>query len=300
MNDKRRRWIMVLVLGLAVVGLLGTSLIPIMSVISQPQSSPTAASSPQAQKEDLQDQIKGYESVLQREPDNQTALRGLLYARLELIRQGGADVKTVIDPLERLVRLNPAETQYAVLLAQAKQYTGDLESAAQIYRDILTKRPGDQYALKGLVDLQLQQNRPEAAIGLLQDTLKTASQANQAQPGTVDVISVQVELGRVYATQKRYEESIAIFDEAIKADKQDFRPVLGKALVLKEQGKPDEAKALFNTAASLAPAQYKDGINRMASGELNLNTPSAISPTGSPAPGASPDPNATPTPTPSP
>ena len=52
------------------------------------------------------------------------------------------------------------------------------------------------------------------------------------------------------------------YDQAIKKDPKDFRPVLAKAMLLKEQGKITEAKPLFDSAVALAPAQYKDEINK--------------------------------------
>jgi tetratricopeptide (TPR) repeat protein len=293
-DNKRRRWFINVVLIVAVVGLLGTSLIPILDGISrQNVASPSPQASAAAQVADLQAQVKGYEAVLQREPDNETALRGLLFARIALVRQGSAEVPSVIDPLERLVKLNPAQTEYSVLLAQAKEYNKDLEGAAQVYRNALVNKPGDSLALKGLVDLLLRQNRPEAAIGLLQDTLKDAK-TTQSEPGGIDVIGVQVELGRVYTAQKRYEEAIAILDEAIKVNKQDFRPVLGKALVFQDQGKTDEAKALFASAEALAPAQYKDEVTRLASGTSSITAPPTTAPTTAPS-----APSGTPSPAPS-
>jgi tetratricopeptide (TPR) repeat protein len=298
-ENKRRRWLINIVLIVALVGLLGTSLIPILDGISQQNvASPSPQASAANQLEELQAQVKGYEAVLQREPDNQTALRGLLYARIALVRQGAADVKSVIDPLERLVKLNPEQTEYSVLLAQAKEYNQDPEGAAQVYRNALVKKPGDQLALKGLVDLLLRQNRPEAAIGLLQETLKTAKQPTQSESGGIDVIGVQVELGRVYATQKRYEEAIAILDDAVKINKNDFRPVLGKALVLRDQGKPDEAKTLFSSAEALAPAEYKDEITRLASGSSPIAAPPTSAPVAPNSPGSTAVPTA-PAPAPS-
>ncbi|NJP11017.1 MAG: tetratricopeptide repeat protein [Leptolyngbyaceae cyanobacterium RU_5_1] len=240
--------------------------------------SPTASASPTARKEELAAQAKGYELVLQREPENQTALRGLLEARLGL-----GDVKGAITPLEKLAKLNPKETYYSVLLAQAKQQLGDREGAAQTYRSILAAQPGDMLALQGLVGLLVEQKRPEAAIGLLQDTLKTATQANQVQPNSVDVASVQVLLGGVYASQKRYDEAIAIYDEAAKTSKQDFRPIYGKAVLFKEQGKTEEAKPLFTKAAELAPAKYKDLINQVSSSAAPGSTAPATVPGVSPS-----------------
>lgn len=210
-------------------------------------------------REELEAQARGYELVLQREPDNETALQGLLEVKLKL-----QDLPGAINVLEKLVRLKPEQTNYAVLLAQAKEQTGDREAAAQVYRQILTAQPGNTNALDGMVKLLLAENRPEAAIGLLQETLKTAPQANQIAPNSIDVVSVQVILGQVYAQQQRYAEAIAVYDEAMKVDQKDFRPILGKALVLKRQGKTEEASQLFKVAADLSPAQYRDQIKQLA------------------------------------
>lgn len=281
MTEKRGRWIINVVLILAVVAFVGFSLFPLLGDAFKADSSgseatPSTQASPSAKQEELKAQAKGYELVLQREPENQTALRGLVEARLQL-----QDIKGVVEPLEKLAKLNPDQTRYGVLLAQAKQYAGDREGAAEAYRTILTAKPGDMMALQGLVGLLIEQKRPEAAVGLLQDTLKTAPETNQAKPGSIDVPSVQLLLGQVYAEQKRYDEAIAIYDEAIKTSGKDFRPVLAKALVFKQQGKDEAAKPLFNSAISLAPAEYKDQINQLASGKPP--TPPTAAPTTAPS-----------------
>ncbi|XZN89912.1 MAG: tetratricopeptide repeat protein [Microcoleus sp.] len=58
---------------------------------------------------------RGYVTVLQREPQNQTALEGLANVRLEMNNRVGA-----IEPLEKLVKLHPERADYKQLLGQAK------------------------------------------------------------------------------------------------------------------------------------------------------------------------------------
>jgi len=277
-----RNPIVKIVLVLAALAFVGISIIPIFEGIKEQQASSNTSSqtaTPSAQKSELQAQEKGYELVLKREPENATALRGLLETRLQLIQSGTGEVKSVVDPLEKLVKINPNETRYAVLLAQVKQQLGDRESAAQVYRTVLATNPGDLNALQGLVLLLVDQKRPEAAIGLLEDTLQTAPQANKLKPGSVDVPAVQLLLGQVYAEQKRYGEAIALYDQVSGANKQDFRPFLGKALLMRQQGKNEAAQPLFQEATSLAPPQYKDQIKQLAA-----TSPSSSSPAAQPAP----------------
>jgi tetratricopeptide (TPR) repeat protein len=294
----RNRLVVQVFLVIAVLAFIGISILPIIGAFNnQPAISPNNANSTNnnvaasGQKTKLEDEVRGYELVLQREPENQTALKGLLQARLQLLSLKSqaevkpADIQVVIEPLEKLVKLNPQESDYAVLLAQAKQQIGDKEGAAQAYRSILTTKPGDLKALQGMVSLQLSEKRPEAAIGLLQDTLTAANQANTIQPGSVDLIAVQVLLGSVYASQKNFTQASSVYDQAIQKDGKDFRPVFAKAMLLKEQGKVDEAKPLFESASALAPAQYKDEINKAATLAVPTSAPSsAPSPESTPSP----------------
>lgn len=265
MTANRNRWLVGTVLTLALAAFLSLSLLPILGSNSNrragstPEASPTA--DPAAMQAELESQARGYELVLEREPDNQTALQGLVDARIQL-----GDIEGVVEPLEKLVELNPDVPDYAVLLAQTKQQMGDLEGAAQTYRQVLDQQPGNMNALQGLTVLLVQQDRPQAAIGLLQDTLKTADQLqSEGAAAGVDTIAVKLLLAQVHVEANSPDKAIALYDETIAADPEDFRPVLAKALVLRTQGDTDTAQALFSQATALAPAQFKDQIEQMAS-----------------------------------
>ena len=146
MVDKRRGFIGVILI-LSVIAFVGFSMGPLIGSLlggnrSNSQTTPTPTQTAQAKQADLEAQARGYELVLQREPDNETALRGILQARLELISMGQGNVKDVVEPLQKLSQMNPEATEYSILLAQSQQYTGDQEGAAQTYRQILEKQPG--------------------------------------------------------------------------------------------------------------------------------------------------------------
>ncbi|HEY9878578.1 MAG TPA: tetratricopeptide repeat protein [Leptolyngbyaceae cyanobacterium] len=280
MAEKRNRWLIGTVLMLALAAFLALSLLPILGGAGNRRTASTSSTptaDPASAQAELESRAKGYELVLQREPDNQAALRGLVESRIQL-----GDLKGIVDPLTKLADLNPDQPDYKVLLGQTKQQLGDLEGAAQSYRQVLDKQPGNMNALQGLVALLVQQDRPQAAVGLLQDTLKDAEKLGTTDPAVaVDVTSVKLLLAQVYVEEKKVDQALKLYDETIEESGQDFRPVLAKALVLQEQGRQDEAKPLFDQALAIAPAQYKDQIEQMAD-------KGATSPTANPASPASP------------
>ncbi|HEY9763653.1 MAG TPA: tetratricopeptide repeat protein [Trichocoleus sp.] len=264
MAAKRNRWLIGTVLMLALAAFLALSLLPILGGTGNRRTANSTSSTPTADpasaQAELESRAKGYALVLQREPENQAALRGLVESRIQL-----GDLQGIVDPLTKLADLNPDQPDYKVLLGQTKQQLGDLEGAAQSYRQVLDKQPGNMNALQGLVALLVQQNRPQAAVGLLQDTLEDAEKlGTTGDTAAVDVTSVKLLLAQVYVEEKKVDQALKLYDETIQESGQDFRPVLAKALVLQEQGREDEAKPLFDQASAIAPAQYKDQIEQMA------------------------------------
>ncbi|WP_250125886.1 tetratricopeptide repeat protein [Chroococcidiopsis sp. CCMEE 29] len=198
MSQPSSRWLIKIVLVLAAVGFVGVSMIPLLSTAireSQPSTvaTPAISQTPMAeQRSQLEGEARGYEVVLQREPENQTALQGLVQVRIQL-----GDLQGAIAPLEKLIAFYPNQTEYRLVL------------------------------------------------------------------------------GQIYATQKNYEAALKTYEQAIEADQQDFRPLLAKAIILKQQGKTEQAKPVFKNAAALAPDQYKEKINQLATEQpAATNTPS--------------------------
>lgn len=256
-QPKQKRWLSI---GLAIMvfALVSFSMMPIISSFFL-ISSKSNPSSPSSFGSKLESVALGYEMVLQREPENENALKGLLEARL---KQG--NLENAIAPLEKLAQLNPTQTEYSILLAQAQQEIQNYEGANTTYQTLLASHPEDIRALKGLVDLLLLQNKSSEALSLVQTTLDQTIQAKNKEANQIDVNSLQLLLGEIYIDQQQWDNAIAIYDHAIQEDAQDFRPVLGKALVLQKQGQKSEAAPLFEEAVLLAPVQYKDEVKSMA------------------------------------
>jgi len=125
MTLKKR--IFTIVAGLGFLAFMGTqvqSMIMQGMQASQQQEQQTHQRNQQA-LEQLQVQENGYEAVLEREPNNENALEGLVQTRLDLKDYDGA-----VEPLEQLVELNPEREDYQRVLGQLKQETNQNEKTS--------------------------------------------------------------------------------------------------------------------------------------------------------------------------
>ena len=258
MKKKRGSWIY-LILGIMLFSLITVSALPLIGSVVEGQEfaknsdNETIAFS-QKQLAMLEAEASGYQKVLEREPNNETALNGLLEIRLQQ-----KDILGAIAPLEKLAKLHPQQTEYAILLAQARQQVKDYEGAAAVYKDVLAQHPGDLYALSGITNLYLVQDSPERAIALLKKTIQLTSEDSPVA-ASVDREAVELLLGDLYTNRERYKEAIALYDEVAKANTDDFRPILAKALVFEKQGDLTAAKPFLEQAYVAAPEAYKDRI----------------------------------------
>ncbi|MEY2832008.1 MAG: hypothetical protein RLZZ574_1266 [Cyanobacteriota bacterium] len=261
MKKKRSSWIY-LVLGMMLFSLITASALPILGSVLEGQQfakNPNQEVITLSQQELalIEAEASGYQKVLEREPNNDTALNGLLKIRLQQ-----KDLNSAIAPLETLAKLHPEQTEYSTLLAQAKSQIEDYEGAAAVYNEVLAEHPGDIYALGGITNLYLTQSLPERAIALLKKTIKLADNDNTDSPqaGSINREAVELLLGELYTNQKRYGEAIALYDQLAQGDQTDFRPILAKALVLEKKGDLSAAQPLLQKAYIAAPEQYKDQI----------------------------------------
>ena len=258
MIKKRSSWIY-LVLGVMLFSLITVSALPLIGSVVKGQefaknSNNETITLSGRELAILEAEASGYQKVLEREPNNETALNGLFEIRLQQ-----KDISGAIAPLEKLAKLHPQQSEYAVLLAQAKQQLQDYEGAAAVYQDVLAEDPGNIYALGGTTNLYLVQDLPERAIALLKKTIQLAEE-DIPVAASIDREAVELLLGDLYTNQERYGEAIALYDEVAKANTDDFRPILAKALVFEKQGDLTAAKPFLEQAYVAAPAAYKDRI----------------------------------------
>ncbi|APB33036.1 Tetratricopeptide repeat-containing protein [Gloeomargarita lithophora Alchichica-D10] len=259
-STAQRPWLkLVMVVGGS--AFLGLSILPFVDSFLPKSTTPT----PTPQSEQVSE-AKGFELVLQKDPDNVYALRSLLEIRL---RQ--QDLQGALPLLTRLAKNNPTIGEYHILLAQTQVELGNQEAAVTTYREFLQRQPDNLLALVGITDLLMQLQRPALAESIVQQSLV------KVKPGQADMAGMQIQMARLYLAQGKIAPALALLEQLIQQNPQDFRPVFAKAQTLTALGKPQEAQPLFAKAAELAPPEHRDEIKRL--------TAVATQPSPSPSPG---------------
>ncbi|MEH2059445.1 MAG: tetratricopeptide repeat protein [Nostoc sp.] len=113
---ERRQKIVIIVSMFSFFGSTVFAVIPAIQKANQPNPAIASASA----ESGLQQKARGYELVLQREPENQLALEKLSVLRLQL-----KDAKGAMELLEKLVKLHPERQDYKVVLADVKKRMGE-------------------------------------------------------------------------------------------------------------------------------------------------------------------------------
>ena len=129
MKNKTLQRLLVILFGLAFIGstvffMLGSLFGSDRTSSSSPSSTPPQ-DAPSAE-ERLLLQARGYQKVLDREPENLTALSGLVRIRLEM-----QDLEGAIIPLEKLIELNPQQEELTTLLETIKQELAQTKQSQQ-------------------------------------------------------------------------------------------------------------------------------------------------------------------------
>lgn len=114
MDRKQLQRLVIILFGLAFIGSTGFAVIGSLfnrdNTVADTATNNTAAPSA---TEQLQAQARGYAKVLEREPENVTALSGLVQTSIQT-----GNLEAAIPPLQKLIELYPEDTQLTNLLTE--------------------------------------------------------------------------------------------------------------------------------------------------------------------------------------
>jgi cytochrome c-type biogenesis protein CcmH/NrfG len=125
-SQKPLQRILIIISGLAFAGTTVFGMVELFTnAFQEPKNNAQTATA--AKDSQLEAQERGYEMVVQREPENQMALQGLVQVRIQM-----NDLQGAIAPMEKLVKLNPDKAEYKALLEGIKQRIGTTGTTGKV------------------------------------------------------------------------------------------------------------------------------------------------------------------------
>ncbi|KAA3477944.1 Tetratricopeptide repeat (TPR)-like superfamily protein isoform 4 [Gossypium australe] len=146
--------------------------------------------------------------------------------------------------------------------------------------DIASKRKSvskdvDFEVLRGYTNALLAAKRPAEAVQFLLSSRErlnmeistrpdpmAESSKMETEPQNLDPIQVNLLLGKAYSDSGHVSDAVAIYDQLISSNPNDFRGYLAKGIILKENGNVGDAERMFIQARFFAPEKAKALVDR--------------------------------------
>ena len=141
-----------------------------------------------------------------------------------------------------------ADSEIAHLLS----YSGDSEIAHQLFEEILLKDPLSVEAYHGLVMAASGSESEEKLVGIL-ERVRIAMAICKKEKKKEELRDFGLLVAQIRVMEGKYEETLKLYEELVKAEPRDFRPSLCQGIIYTLMRKKDEAGKQFQKYRRLVP-----------------------------------------------
>ncbi|KAL1195862.1 protein SLOW GREEN 1 [Cardamine amara subsp. amara] len=214
--------------------------------IAAPVSPPSSMES--KEHVSLEEEEKALDEHLMTHPCDVDALRSLMEVKIK-----SRKLIEAVEVIDRLIKLEPDESEWPVLKANIFTYSGDLDSAKSGFEEILAKDPLRVEAYHGLLmaysdaglDLKEVENRIEEAM------LKCKKEKNEN-----DFRDFKLLVAQIRVIEGKHSEALKLYQELVKEEPRDFRPYLCQGIIYTLLKKKDKAEEQFDKFRKLVPKNH--------------------------------------------
>jgi Flp pilus assembly protein TadD len=207
------------------------------------------------QQQELRDQLMEVSKRLESDANDLEALEAaaVLHARL-------GELSDAEQQLERLTTARPGDVDAWRLLAETRSQAGEISGAVEAYAEGF--QASDRASLEiltGLCSALVVEGKPQAAV----DQVRSLLASDKAKPQLGEV-ELGLLLAKTYGQwQGHGADAMTQYDALSEAYPDDFRPPLGKGLLLREQGREGDAQRYILQAKFLAPPSSRPVVDAL-------------------------------------
>ena len=205
------------------------------------------------QRKDLESELKIMQEKLDQNPGDLEALESSAVLNTQL-----GDYQKASEQLEKLAIAKPDDQEILRLLGETYSVQGNSGKAADTFRKAF--KASDSRSLEILTlltDTLMQSGKQKDAIAQVQSLKQKGSD------GLADVELGMLE-AKLYAQWRGHiPDAFAVYEKLCEDNPDDFRPFLGRGLLLKSEGRMADAQRMFVQARYLAPPSSKATVEAL-------------------------------------
>ncbi|KAB2077935.1 hypothetical protein ES319_A06G127400v1 [Gossypium barbadense] len=165
--------------------------------------------------------------------------------------------------------------QKAILETRLAQFEATLSTSPKDETALEVSKDVDFEVLRGYTNALLAAKRPAEAVQFLLSSRECLNMERSTRPDpmaesskmeteaqNLDPIQVDLLLGKAYSDWGHVSDAVAIYDQLISSNPNDFRGYLAKGIILKENGNVGDAERMFIQARFFAPEKAKALVDR--------------------------------------
>ncbi|XVE76314.1 hypothetical protein DITRI_Ditri12bG0162000 [Diplodiscus trichospermus] len=196
----------------------------------------------------LEDQEKIIEEHLTQYPNDIEALQSLMEVRIKLKK-----LQQAIEVIDRLIELEPKDTEWPMLRAQIHSYAGDFELAKNEFEEILAKDPVRVEAFHGLV---MAYSESGQKLKELEKRIEGAMEQCKKEKKNKDFRDFKLLIAQIRVIEGNHSEALKFYEGLAKEEPKDFRPYLCMGVIYSLLKKKDEAEKQFEKFRGLVPKNH--------------------------------------------
>ncbi|XP_021289932.1 protein SLOW GREEN 1, chloroplastic-like [Herrania umbratica] len=216
--------------------------------LAAPTVTPTVESTSTDTNISLEDQEKTIEEHLTQYPNDAEALRSLMEVRIKAKK-----LQQAIEVIDRLIELEPEDTEWPMLKAQIHSYGGDYELAKNEFEEILAKDPVRVEAFHGLV---MAYSESGQKMKELEKRIEGAMEKCKKEKKYKDFRDFKLLIAQIRVIEGNHSEALKVYEGLVKEEPRDFRPYLCMGIIYTLLKKKDEAEKHFEKFRKLVPRNH--------------------------------------------
>lgn len=196
----------------------------------------------------IEEKERKLDEFLTQSPSDLDALRSLMEVKIKL-----GKLPEAIEVINRMIELQPEETEWKMLKAQIHSFSGEQELAKTEFEEILKKDPFRVEAYHGLV---MAYSDSGQELKGLEKRISEAMEKCNKEKNAKDLRDFKLLIAQVRLIEDEHSEALKIYQELVKEEPKDFRPYLCMGIIYTLLKKKDVADKYFDMFRNLVPKNH--------------------------------------------